>query len=209
VHRECLLIFSIFFSRLPPSATVLQQCKHRVVNTRKHTRQRASDVSLFLQPCSLFAPASRSRLRRSGVFFFFYNIVRARKVGGNEREFIGPCSLLMVERAHTQTHALRTHAQMTRAAAAAAMHKDTGLAHRLTDVALALHAIGCDKKKPHSFCPSHPSNIFGTGAQFFVKKIFWDRSSVFCQKKPTQLLSLPSQHRCIQIHTRTHKTSLL
>ena len=47
----------------------------------------------------------------------------------------------MVARAHTHTYTLRTHAQMTRAAAAAAMHKDTGLAHRLTDVALALHAI--------------------------------------------------------------------
>jgi hypothetical protein len=54
---------------------------------------------------------------------------------------LGPCSLLMVARAQ-HTHSLRTHAQMTRVAAAAAMHKDTGLAHRLTDVALALHAIG-------------------------------------------------------------------
>jgi hypothetical protein len=34
---------------------------------------------------------------------------------------------------------LRTHAKMTSAAAAAAMHKDAGLAHRPTDVALALH----------------------------------------------------------------------
>jgi len=34
-----------------------------------------------------------------------------------------------------------THTQITSAAAAAAMHKDIGLAHRLTDVALALHAI--------------------------------------------------------------------
>ena len=59
----------------------------------------------------------------------------ARKGGGDEREFIG--ALLSADgcvcvRAHT--HTLRTHAQMTRAAAAAAMHKDTGLAHRLTDV---------------------------------------------------------------------------
>ena len=52
---------------------------------------------------------------------------------------LGPCSLLMVAREHTHTLSLRTHAQMT---SAAAMHKDTGLAHRLTDVALALHAIG-------------------------------------------------------------------
>jgi hypothetical protein len=36
---------------------------------------------------------------------------------------------------------------MTRVAAAAAMHKDTGLAHRLTDVVLAMHAIGCDIRK--------------------------------------------------------------
>ena len=64
----------------------------------------------------------------------------ARK-GGGEREFIGPCSLLMVARAHSHTNTLRTHAQMTRAAAAATMHKDTSLAHRLTDVALALHAL--------------------------------------------------------------------
>jgi hypothetical protein len=42
---------------------------------------------------------------------------------------------------HTHTHTLRTHAQITSVAAAAALHKDTGLAHRLTDVALALHAI--------------------------------------------------------------------
>ena len=52
-----------------------------------------------------------------------------------------PCSLLMVARAHTHTHTRRTHAHMTHAAASAAMHKDTGLAHTLTDVALALHAI--------------------------------------------------------------------
>ena len=61
--------------------------------------------------------------------------------GGDEREFIGP--LLSADgyvcaRAHTHC----THAQMTSAAAAAAMHRDTGLAHRLKDVALALHAIG-------------------------------------------------------------------
>ncbi len=43
---------------------------------------------------------------------------------------------------HTHTHTLRTHAQIKCVAAAAAMHKDTGLAHRLTDVAPALHAIG-------------------------------------------------------------------
>ena len=44
------------------------------------------------------------------------HLLRARvcKQGGDEREFIGP------------------------------LHKDTSLAHRLTDVALALHAIGCD-----------------------------------------------------------------
>jgi len=40
---------------------------------------------------------------------------------------LGPCSLLMVASARTHTLSLRTHAQMTRAAAAAAMHKDTGL----------------------------------------------------------------------------------
>ena len=67
----------------------------------------------------------------------------ARKGGGDEREFIGP--LLSADgcaRAHTHmlSLSLRTHAQMTRAAAAAAMHKDTGLAPRLTDVALALNA---------------------------------------------------------------------
>jgi len=55
---------------------------------------------------------------------------------------LDPCCLLMVARARAHTHTLRTHAQMTRAAAAAAMHKDTGIAHRLTDVALALNAIG-------------------------------------------------------------------
>jgi hypothetical protein len=38
---------------------------------------------------------------------------------------------------HTHTHTLRTHAHITSAAAAAAMYKGTGLAHRLTDVALA------------------------------------------------------------------------
>ena len=53
---------------------------------------------------------------------------------------------------HTHTHTLRTHAQMTSAAAPAGMHKDTGLAHRLTDVALALHAIGSDRCP----CPRKP-----------------------------------------------------
>ena len=65
---------------------------------------------------------------------------------------LGPCSLLMVARAHTHTYTLRAHPQMTRAAAAAAMHMATGLAHRLTDVALALHAIGCDSCP----CPRKP-----------------------------------------------------
>jgi hypothetical protein len=41
----------------------------------------------------------------------------------------------------TQTQTLRTHGQITSAAAAAAMHRDTGLAHTPTDVALALHAV--------------------------------------------------------------------
>ena len=68
------------------------------------------------------------------------NTVRA-KGGGDEREFIGPLlSADGCERA--LTHSLRTHAQTTSAAAAAAMHKDTGLAHRRADVALALHARG-------------------------------------------------------------------
>ena len=59
------------------------------------------------------------------------------------REFIGPLlSADGCELAHARTYTLRTHAQMKRAAAAAAMHKDTGIAHRLTDVALALNAIG-------------------------------------------------------------------
>ena len=60
--------------------------------------------------------------------------------GGGKTEFIGPCSLLMValDASTSDTH---THTQITSAAAAAAMHKDVGLAHRLTDVALALHAI--------------------------------------------------------------------
>ena len=40
---------------------------------------------------------------------------------------------------HTHTHI--TH-KITSAATSGAMYKDTGLAHRLTDVALALHAIG-------------------------------------------------------------------
>ncbi len=76
----------------------------------------------------------------------------AREGVGDEREFIG--SLLSTDCcAPTHTHAnTRTHAQMTRVAAAAAMHKDTGLAHRLTDVALALHAIGCDCCP----CPTKP-----------------------------------------------------
>ena len=67
----------------------------------------------------------------------------ARKQGGMRESLLGPCSLLMVARVRTRahTHTLRTHAQMTRAAAAATMHKDTSLAHRLTDVALALHAL--------------------------------------------------------------------
>jgi hypothetical protein len=68
------------------------------------------------------------------------NTVRA-KGGGDEREFIGP--LLSADGcARARTHTLCIHAQMTSAAAAAAMHKDTGLAHRLTDVPLALHARG-------------------------------------------------------------------
>ena len=65
---------------------------------------------------------------------------------------LGPCSLLMVARAHTHTYTLRAHPQMTRAAAAAAMHKDTGLAHRLTDVALALHAIGARVPETQWLC---------------------------------------------------------
>jgi hypothetical protein len=59
---------------------------------------------------------------------------------------LGPCTLLMVRldasTSDTRTQTLRTHGQITSAAAAAAMHKDTGLAHTLTHVALALHAIG-------------------------------------------------------------------
>jgi hypothetical protein len=54
---------------------------------------------------------------------------------------------------YTHTHTLRTHAQITSAAAATAMHKDTGLAHRLTNVVLALHAIGLDESCP---CPRKP-----------------------------------------------------
>ena len=65
-----------------------------------------------------------------------------RKGVGMRESLLGPCSLLMVARAHTHTYTLRAHPQMTRAAAAAAMHMATGLAHRLTDVALALNAIG-------------------------------------------------------------------
>jgi hypothetical protein len=68
------------------------------------------------------------------------NNVRAQGVGMREG-LLGPCSLLMVARAHTQTHTLRTHAQMTRAAAVATMHKDTSLTHGLTDVAHALHTL--------------------------------------------------------------------
>jgi len=49
---------------------------------------------------------------------------------------------LDVSTSDTDKHTLSTNAQITSAAAAADMHKDTGLAHRLTDVALALHAIG-------------------------------------------------------------------
>jgi hypothetical protein len=61
--------------------------------------------------------------------------------GGDEREFLGP--LLSADGcARARTHTMRTLAQITSAAAAAAMHKESGLAHRLTDVALALHAIG-------------------------------------------------------------------
>jgi hypothetical protein len=82
------------------------------------------------------------------------SLFRARG-GGGEREFIGPL-LSANGYAHTHTHThtvtLRTHAQITGAAAAAAMHKDTGLTHRLTDVALALHAIGCDSCP----CPRKP-----------------------------------------------------
>ncbi len=34
------------------------------------------------------------------------------------------------------------------------LHKDTGLAHRLKDVALALHAIGCDRVPENQCCVS-------------------------------------------------------
>ncbi len=58
-----------------------------------------------------------------------------------EKSLFGPYFLAMValDASTSDTH---THTQITSAAAAAAMHKDVGLAHRLTDVALALHAIG-------------------------------------------------------------------
>jgi hypothetical protein len=49
--------------------------------------------------------------------------------------------MVALDASTSDTHTLRTHAQITTAAAAAAIHKNTGLAHRLTDVALALHAI--------------------------------------------------------------------
>ena len=67
----------------------------------------------------------------------------ARKQGGMRESLLGPCSLLMAVRAHTHTCSLslRTHAQMTRAAAVATMHKDTSLTHGLTDVAHALHTL--------------------------------------------------------------------
>jgi hypothetical protein len=69
---------------------------------------------------------------------------------------LGPCSLLMialdVSTSDTDKHTLSTNAQITSAAAAADMHKDTGLAHRLTDVALALHAMGQDSCP----CPRKP-----------------------------------------------------
>jgi hypothetical protein len=61
---------------------------------------------------------------------------------------LDPCSLLIVvldsstsdtNTHNTHTHTLRAHKQIT---SAAAMHKDNGLALRLIDVALALHAIG-------------------------------------------------------------------
>ena len=61
---------------------------------------------------------------------------------------MGPCSLLMValdastSDTHKYTHVLHTEREITSVAAAAAMHKDTCLAHRLTDVALAMHSIG-------------------------------------------------------------------
>ena len=44
-----------------------------------------------------------------------------------KESLLGPCSLLKVACEHTQV---------------AGMQKDTGLAYRLIDVALALHAIG-------------------------------------------------------------------
>ena len=99
------------------------------------------------------AEAERVRARACARLSEHLVSVPARGVGMRE-SLLGPCSLLMAVRAHTHTCSLslRTHAQMTRAAAAAAMHKDTGLAPRLTDVALALHAIGCDSCP----CPRKP-----------------------------------------------------
>ena len=45
---------------------------------------------------------------------------------------------------HTHTHTANTRTDNTRSSGVShdTMHEDTGLAHRLTNVALALHAIG-------------------------------------------------------------------
>jgi hypothetical protein len=54
------------------------------------------------------------------------------------------------------------------------MHKDTGLAHRLSDVALALHAIGCNSCP----CPRKPTLCRGAFPLLADVKVFVDPKAV-------------------------------
>ena len=69
------------------------------------------------------------------------NTARAPRGAGIRESLLGTCSLLMVARAHTHSACTRTDDT-----------RGSSLAHRLTDVALALHAIGCDSCP----CPRKP-----------------------------------------------------
>jgi hypothetical protein len=102
--------------------TQLPTYKHTHMNTHTQTIMRSfKHIHNHTRPKSsvggtpgwqLLSSARRHGLPPPGVSSVSFEI--------SAREFVGPCSLLMVARAHTHAHTLRTHAQMTRTATAAA-----------------------------------------------------------------------------------------
>jgi hypothetical protein len=107
--------------------TQLPTYKHTHMNTHRHTNDHAL-IQAYTQSHTPKGPPKSSVGGTPG----WQLLSSARRYGWpppgvssvsfeiSAREFVGPCSLLMVARAHTHAHTLRTHAQMTRTAAAAA-----------------------------------------------------------------------------------------